>query len=152
MGTVTRSLLPALREGHLRQMQMGRQLSKYLVVGATNTTISYIVYAVLLVVSVHVSIAAAVAWCVGATNGYILNRRWTFRAHDDWRARTRYAAIVGSAALVNAGAVWLLVTHAGVPRFAAYAVAVPPVTLVAFALMRAFAFDRPARAPVHTEA
>jgi putative flippase GtrA len=140
-----------LREGRLKQV--ARQLSKYLVVGATNTTISYIVYVVLVVVSLHVSIAAALAWCVGATNGYILNRRWTFRAHDDWRARIRYVAIIGGAALVNAGAVWLLVTRAGVPRFAAYGVAVPPVTLVAFALMRAFAFDRPAHpAPAHTEA
>jgi putative flippase GtrA len=132
------------------------QLSKYLIVGATNTAISYVVYVVLVVISVHVALAAALAWAAGATNGYILNRRWTFRAPDSWRARRRYAAIMSGAALVNAAAVWALVNGAQIPRLAAYAVAVPPVTVAAFAAMRAFAFDRPAAPspPVtaHTEA
>jgi putative flippase GtrA len=124
-----------------------RQLARYLTVGATNTAISYVSYIVLVLVSVHVAVAAAIAWAAGAVNGYILNRRWTFRARDDWRARLRYAAIMTAAALVNAAAVWVIVGGTGVPRLAAYAVAVPPVTLAAFAAMRAFAFDRPLHAP-----
>ena len=52
-------------------------------VGATNTLVSFVAYSLLRRrLDCRTSLAAAIAFAVGAANGYVFNRRWTFAARD----------------------------------------------------------------------
>jgi putative flippase GtrA len=118
------------------------QLARYLAVGATNTAISFAVYALLIAVAVPAEVAAILAFTVGAVNGYVLNRRWTFSAADSTSARVAYVCVQAAGALASGGLVWLLVHEAGAGRVAAYVAAVPPVTLATFLANRRWTFSR----------
>jgi putative flippase GtrA len=57
------------------------QFVKFGIVGVSNTLLTLIVYTVLLkVFGVWYLAASAIGFIVGATNGFLLNRRWTFRS------------------------------------------------------------------------
>jgi putative flippase GtrA len=116
------------------------QLLRFIAVGVSNTAITLLAYAGALHLGVRYLPAGAGAYALGGVNGFVLNRAWTFahRGHIV-PAAARYAAITAAAIVAN-----LLLLRAavslGVPRAAAEIVAVAPVTLVSFALNRAWAF------------
>ena len=111
---------------------MTRQFLRFALVGAGNTLVSYGSYAAYLAVGVPYVAASALAFAAGGVNGYLMNSRWTFRANDCWRARGLYFAIQLGALCLNTALVWAAVHGLGVPRLAAYAVAVAPVTVLTF--------------------
>jgi putative flippase GtrA len=119
---------------------MGRQLGRFLVVGVGNTLISFAVYRLLLAFGTPYAIAAPLAFAVGAVNGYVFNRRWTFAARDSVRARALYVAVQGAGALSTSVLVLFFVRVAGTGRVWAYLAAVPPVTLCMFAANRRWTF------------
>src|SRR5256714_6553332 len=92
---------------------VARQFVRFVVVGASNTLLSVAAYVALLAVGVPYLLAAAAGFAAGATNGYLLNRWWTFSAP---RASTRQVAayltgqLVGL--LITVGVVDLLHGHA----------------------------------------
>ena len=55
------------------------QLVRFGLVGAVNTALTLATYSVMLALHAPAPLAGAVGWGVGATNGYLLNRAWTFR-------------------------------------------------------------------------
>src|ERR1700732_362694 len=58
------------------------QFVKFGVVGVSNTLLTFAVYGLLLkVFGVWYLAASAIGFIVGATNGFLLNRKWTFREH-----------------------------------------------------------------------
>ena len=58
------------------------QFVKFGIVGVSNTLLTLVVYTVLLkVFGVWYLAASAIGFVVGAVNGFLLNRRWTFREH-----------------------------------------------------------------------
>ena len=58
------------------------QFVKFGIVGVSNTLLTFLVYTLLLkVFGVWYLAASAIGFVVGATNGFLLNRRWTFREH-----------------------------------------------------------------------
>ena len=118
----------------------GGQLARYLVVGVTNTAISFAVYALLAAAGLPYVPAAAVAFAAGAVNGYVLNRRWTFSAPDSARARIAYVCVQAAGALATGALVWLLAHETAAGRIGAYVVAVPPVTVSTFVANRAWTF------------
>jgi putative flippase GtrA len=118
------------------------QLARYVTVGAANTAISFAAYALLIAVAVPSEIAAVLAFAVGAVNGYVLNRRWTFSAPDSARARLVYTCVQAAGALAAGALVWVLVHEMGADRIGAYVAAVPPVTLATFAANRCWTFRR----------
>lgn len=116
-----------------------RQFGCYLLVGVANTLISFLAYRLLLLVGTPYLVAAPIAFAVGAVNGYVLNRRWTFAARDTTRARISYVVVQAAAA----GATTLLVllfVAAGTGKVGAYLAAIPPVTVSAFAANRLWTF------------
>jgi putative flippase GtrA len=119
---------------------MRTQLVRFVIVGASNTAITLLAYAALVAGGVRYLPAGAAAYALGGVNGFALNRTWTFahRGHI-LPAAARYAVITGAGIGVN-----LVLLRAaialGVPRAAGEIVAVAPVTLVSFALNRAWAF------------
>jgi putative flippase GtrA len=116
------------------------QLPRFLVVGAGNTVLSFVVYRLLLAFGTPYAIAAPLAFAVGAVNGYVFNRRWTFAARDSMRARVLYVAVQGFGALSTSLLVLVFVRAAGTGRVWAYVAAVPPVTLCMFAANRLWTF------------
>ncbi len=116
------------------------QLGRFLVVGVTNTAVSFVAYRLLLALSVPYPAAAPVAFAVGALNGYVLNRRWTFAARDTRRARVLYVAVQVAGAGATSFLVWVLVHLADVGRVEAYLAAAPPVTVGMFLANRLWTF------------
>ena len=118
----------------------GGQFARFLLVGLGNTAVSFIAYRLLLDASTPYVIAAALGFAVGAVNGYVWNRRWTFAARDSTRARVLYVAVQ----VVGAGSTSLLVFlfHAvGLGKVGAYLAAIAPVTLGMFVANRVWTFS-----------
>ncbi len=127
------------RSALFRRHAFGGQLARFLIVGVTNTAISFVAYRLLLAVSTPYVVAAALGFAVGALNGYVLNRRWTFVARDSTRARILYVAVQVAGALSTSLLVYLFV-QAGAGKVVAYLAAIPPVTISTFVVNRLWTF------------
>ena len=117
-----------------------RQFTRYVLVGATNTLISFVCYSILVALSTPYVLAAALAFTAGAANGYVFNRRWTFDARSSARARTVYVLVQAAGALSMSLFVWLLVHEGDTGRIGGYLAAIPPVTVGMFAANRTWTF------------
>ena len=83
-----------------------------------NTLLSFIAYRLLLALEVPYVIAAALGFSVGALNGYVFNRRWTFAARDTARARVVYVAVQAAGAASTSLLVLFFVGGLGVDKVA----------------------------------
>jgi putative flippase GtrA len=122
------------------------QLVRFGLVGFTNTALTLATYAVL---SGHapVALAGAAGWAVGAVNGFILNRAWTFRgAARGALPAVRYAVVALAGSGLNAALVSIAVSEQHLPRFAGELAVLPPVTLLSFLLCRGWVFAQEAPA------
>lgn len=129
----------------MRRSQVEHQFGRFLLVGVTNTALSFVVYRLLLAASTPYVLAAPLAFAVGALNGYILNRRWTFAARDTTRARLLYVAVAAAGSASTALLVFVFNEGAGTGRVLAYLAAIPPVTVGMFLANRRWTFaERPA--------
>jgi putative flippase GtrA len=119
------------------------QLARYGLVGATNTVLTLAAYAALVALGTPAPLAAAIGWAVGAVNGYVLNRRWTFGSSlRGMRPAARYAAVALVGAALDASAVAVLVGHEGLPRLTGEIAILPVVTALTFVLCRRWVFAR----------
>jgi putative flippase GtrA len=117
------------------------QLLRYLLVGATNTAITFATYALLVRAGVPPVAASVVAFGAGAVNGYALNRSWTFRsARRGAGAGGRYVIVLLAGLGLNALGVALGVNVGGLPHLAGEIVALPPATATTFVLARRWVF------------
>ncbi len=118
------------------------QFVKFGIVGVSNTLLSFAVYTLLLkVFGVWYIAASAIAFTVGAVNGFLLNRRWTFREHvGDALTPVRWTVVQGCGLLTNLGLVALLVEAGGLDELIAQACATAIVTVLTFAANRAWTF------------
>jgi putative flippase GtrA len=117
------------------------QLVRFGLVGATNTALTLAAYALFVALDAPVALAGAVGWVVGAVNGFVLNRAWTFRgAASGGRAAARYAvvALIGSG--LNAALVSIAVSEQHLPHVVGELAVLPPVTLLSFLLCRGWVF------------
>jgi putative flippase GtrA len=119
---------------------MVTQLLRFVAVGASNTAITLVSYAVGIHAGMPYLIAGALSYSLGGVNGFVLNRSWTFahRGHIV-PAAARYAAVTALGIAANLALLRAAIA-AGVPRDLGEIAAVAPVTLVSFALNRAWAF------------
>jgi putative flippase GtrA len=121
-----------------------RQFVRFLVVGAGNTLLSFVAYRLLLEIGTPYVVAAPVAFGIGALNGYIFNRRWTFAAKDSTQARVYYLSIAAGGAISTTLFVLVYVEVAGIGRVLAYLLALIPVTVSTFVANRIWTFaERP---------
>ena len=133
-----RSARPAERgENHHR---LDRQFARFLLVGVGNTVISFVAYRLLLALATPYVIAAALGFSVGAVNGYVFNRRWTFAARDSARARLVYVVVQAAGAASTSLFVLLFVRGFGVDKVGAYVAAIPAVTVCTFMANRLWTF------------
>ncbi len=126
------------------------QFVKFGIVGISNTLLAFGVYTLLLKgVGVWYLAASAIGFAVGAVNGFLLNRRWTFREHvGDALTPVRWFVVQGCGLLVNLGLVYLFVEEAGLDKLLAQACATAIVVVLTFLANRSWTFRmRPATDP-----
>ena len=117
------------------------QLVRFGLVGFTNTALTLATYAVLSGLHVPVALAGAGGWAVGAVNGFVLNRAWTFRgAARGALPAARYAVVALAGSGLNAALVSIAVSDEHLPRFAGELAVLPPVTVLSFVLCRSWVF------------
>ena len=109
------------------------QACRFGVVGVGNTLLSLAAYEALAAAGLPAAAAGAAAFSAGAVNGYLWNRRWTFRAHDSAGARLRYLVVQ----LGGAAATGVLAWSVG------YLLALPLVTAATFLANRRWTFSQP---------
>ncbi len=118
------------------------QFVKFGIVGISNTLITFAVYTVLLkVFGVWYLAASAIGFVVGAINGFLLNRRWTFAGHvGDAYTPVRWGIVQTGGLGLNLGLLYLLVHDAHVDELVAQAIATIAVTVSTFVVNRAWTF------------
>jgi putative flippase GtrA len=118
------------------------QFVKFGIVGVSNTLLTFIVYTLLLkVFGVWYLAASAIGFIVGATNGFLLNRRWTFSEHvGDSLTPVRWAVVQGCGLGLNEGLLFLFVSEARLDKLLAQAFATVAVTVTTFFANRAWTF------------
>jgi putative flippase GtrA len=116
------------------------QLLRFAAVGVANTLITLASYAAGIRAGLPYLIAGALSYALGGVNGFLLNRTWTFGYRGRViRAAARYAAVTGLGIAANLALLHAAVST-GVPRSLGEVAAIAPVTLLTFALNRAWAF------------
>ncbi len=118
------------------------QFVKFGIVGVSNTLLSFGVYTLLLKgFAVWYVAASGVGFAVGAVNGFLLNRRWTFREHvGDALTPVRWTVVQGVGLLANLGLVYLFVDGVGLDELVGQACATVIVTVLTFIANRAWTF------------
>jgi putative flippase GtrA len=118
------------------------QFVKFGIVGVSNTALTFIVYTILLKgFGVFYLAASAIGFMVGATNGFLLNRRWTFREHvGDSLTPVRWAVVQSCGLAVNEILLYVLVHDAHTDKLLAQALATVVVTVTTFFANRAWTF------------
>ena len=123
------------------------QLVRFGLVGATNTALTLATYTVLSGLHAPVALAGAAGWAVGAVNGFVLNRAWTFRgAARGAVPAARYAVVALAGSALNAVLVSIAVSDQHLPRLAGELAVLPPVTVLSFLLCRGWVFAQEAPA------
>lgn len=130
------------------RMPLVAQFVKFGIVGVSNTLLSFAVYTLLLkAFGVWYLAASGIGFAVGATNGFLWNRRWTFSGHvGDALTPVRWFVVQGSGLLVNLGLVYLFVDGLGLGELVGQAVTIAIVTLLTFFANRSWTFRAPAPA------
>ena len=128
--------------GRLRPPAVLVQFVKFGIVGISNTLITFAVYTLLLkVFGVWYIAASAIGFVVGAVNGFLLNRRWTFSGHvGDAYTPVRWGVVQGCGLALNEGLLYLFVDDAHVEKLVSQAFATVIVTVITFLVNRAWTF------------
>ena len=118
------------------------QFVKFGVVGVSNTLLAFTIYTVLLkVFGVWYLAASAIGFVLGAVNGFLLNRRWTFAGHvGDALTPVRWGVVQGCGLGLNLGLLYLFVDDAGIEKLLSQALATAIVTVITFLVNRAWTF------------
>jgi putative flippase GtrA len=116
------------------------RLVRFGAVGVSNTALTLIAFTLLGRAGVDPGPASALAFALGAANGYLLNRTWTFGAPGDPATFARYIAVQVLGALLSGGAVALASADLELRRLAAELIVLPLVTLVTYTLCRRVVF------------
>ena len=122
------------------------QFAKFGLVGVSNTLIMLLIYTLLLkVFGVWYLAASAIGFVAGAVNGFLLNRRWTFRGHvSDAFTPVRWGVVQGCGLALNELLLYLWVAVVGVDKLVGQALAIAVVTVTTFLANRAWTFRMPA--------
>ncbi len=118
------------------------QFVKFGIVGVSNTAIAFGIYTLLLKgFGVWYLAASAIGFVIGAVNGFLLNRRWTFAGHvGDALTPVRWGVVQGCGLALNEALLYLFVDGAGVEKLLGQAFATGIVTILTFIANRAWTF------------
>ncbi len=134
-------------------MQLLAQFVKFGLVGVSNTLITFLLYTLLLkVFGVWYVAASGIGFAVGAVNGFLWNRAWTFKGHvSDALTPVRWFVVQSCGLLVNLGLVYLFVDGAGLDELVGQGFTIVIVTVLTFFANRAWTFRMRAPAVLSAE-
>jgi putative flippase GtrA len=136
-----------LRERHISALNVKLvvQFLKFGIVGVSNTLLAFAVYTVLLkVFGVWYVAASGIGFAAGAVNGFLLNRRWTFREHvGDALTPVRWAIVQSCGLALNLGLVYVFVHDLGLDELVGQIPTTAIVTVLTFAANRSWTFRTP---------
>jgi putative flippase GtrA len=123
-------------------MPLFLQFLKFGIVGVSNTLIFFAVYTLLLKgFDVWYLAASGIGFAVGAVNGFLWNRAWTFKGHvGDALTPVRWFVVQTSGLFLNLGLVYLFVDGVGLDELLGQAVTIAIVTVTTFFANRAWTF------------
>ena len=126
----------------LKNAPVAIQFVKFGIVGVSNTLLTLVVYTVMLkVFGVWYLAASAIGFVAGATNGFLLNRRWTFREHVGAAfTPVRWAIVQGCGLGIDEVLLYLFVHDAHLDKLLAQVFATAVVTVTTFFVNRAWTF------------
>jgi putative flippase GtrA len=118
------------------------QFIKFGIVGVSNTLLTLVVYTLLLkVFGVWYLAASAIGFIAGAVNGFLLNRRWTFREHvGDSLTPVRWGVVQTCGLGIDELLLYVLVHDAHLDKLLAQVCATAVVTVTTFFVNRAWTF------------
>lgn len=118
------------------------QFAKFGIVGVSNTLLFSAIYTVLVKgFGVWYIAASAIGFAIGAVNGFLWNRSWTFKGHvGDALTPVRWFVVQGCGLLVNLGLVFLFVDGAGLDTLVGQALTIVIVTVLTFFANRTWTF------------
>jgi putative flippase GtrA len=118
------------------------QFAKFGVVGVSNTLITYGVFTLLEeVFGVWYIAASGIGFAVGATNGFLLNRSWTFRGHGEGSgAAVRWFIVQGCGLLLDLALIAGFVEIGKLNKLIAQAFATMIVVVITFFVNRRWTF------------
>jgi putative flippase GtrA len=142
------------RAARILRMPLVLQFVKFGIVGVSNTLIAFAVYTLLLkVFGVWYVAASGIGFAVGAVNGFLWNRAWTFRGHvGDALTPVRWFVVQTCGLLLDLALVYLFVDGVGLDELLGQAVTTVIVTLITFFVNRAWTFRGHKPALVETAA
>jgi putative flippase GtrA len=133
-----------LRDRHISALNVTVvvQFLKFGIVGVSNTLIAFAVYTILLKgFGVWYILASGIGFVVGAVNGFLLNRRWTFREHvGDALTPVRWAVVQSCGLACNLALVYVFVHDAGMDKLIGQIPATAIVVVLTFLVNRAWTF------------
>lgn len=140
-----------LRERHISALNptVVVQFLKFGIVGVSNTLLAFAVYTLLLkVFGVWYVAASGIGFAAGAVNGFLLNRRWTFREHvGDALTPVRWAIVQTCGLALNLGLVYVFVHDLGMDELVGQIPTTAIVTVLTFAANRSWTFRTPVAMP-----
>jgi putative flippase GtrA len=125
------------------------QFAKFATVGVSNTALTFVVYTVLVdVFGVYYLLASAIGFAVGAVNGFLLNRRWTFQNYvGDALTPVRWTIVQGCGLALDEALLYACVHGLGLGKLVGQAVATAVVVVATFFANRAWTFRTPVAVP-----
>jgi putative flippase GtrA len=112
---------------------------RFLIVGALNTGLTYLLYLCLLFVMPYVW-AYSLTYSAGIGLGYLLNSHWVFKKTPNLRSATTYPVVYGINYFLGVAMLWLLVELINIPKEIApliiVAVSVPVMYVVTRAIFQ----------------
>jgi putative flippase GtrA len=130
------------RKVNSEQQKTWPQFWRFLCVGLVNTFVGLtMVYACKYFGGMGDLAANASGYALGLCVSFTLNRKWTFAHHGAiGPAAARFLAVAGIAYAMNLLTVMLCIHGLGINGYLAQALGIPPYTLTAYVLSRAWAF------------
>jgi putative flippase GtrA len=117
------------------------RFARFCLVGVSNTLLTLATFALLTALGLASAPASGLGFALGAANGYVLNRSWTFRSTRGGAATIlRYVAVQALGALFSAAGVALASADLSLRRFVAECLVLPFVTLITYTLARRLVF------------
>lgn len=114
-------------------MRWSSQFARFLVAGAFNTAIGYLLYLAAIQIMDY-RMAYTGSYAVGIVISYLVNSLYVFRERLAWRKFLAFPAVYLLQYVTSLGLLWLLVSEVGVPQAYGPLMVIPatiPLTFVA---------------------
>lgn len=118
------------------------QFIKFGFVGALNTTITFLVYTMLVKVGIYYITANVIGFCAGAANSYSINSRWVFDSKRNIAEIARFFTISIICLAISSALIYFFVDIASFQKIIAQLFVIPAVMVINFILNKIWVFGK----------